>query len=449
MTSLMGSHFRRASGSVVLLGVLLLISACGSDSGGSGGSADGNSCEVNTTPVANICYPASEQGPFPPITEYATTSSVPVNGGAGGNEPIQNRFSWTAAANTRNVEVALPLGDPSSPDDNPTNHAAGKWPLVIYFGADNAFNLTLSNEPNCGSPAGKSFICTHFQLRNILLMKLLKKGFAVMLPGVFFGDEWYFSQATDADLPQDNCCQSYVGGVTCDSTQAPPTDSGQCKANYWPGPDQSFLGTLFDRIDDGSIGSGTLDMSRVSIMGYSVGGQIVSRLINEAAKQEASWTPAGNPFPGLVSAMLLSAGSYYCYASESSEIPGGGGASSCPPPSLNVTELEYWAPPYPASYTGQTPSSPVAWTSHPATILAQLRDDNNANENASSWYYDVLSSYTPSDQAELCRVRLSDDFYRTCLAGETPAGQEFFIKHAFFPESVEPIYQFILKANGG
>ena len=76
------------------------------------------------------------------------------------------------------------------------------------------------------------------------------------------------------------------------------------------------------------------------------------------------------------------------------------GAHSCPPPSLNVTDLEYWAPPDPATDTGETPALPVAWTSHAATILAQLRDDNHANENASSWSCDVLSSDVPSDQAE-------------------------------------------------
>jgi len=325
---------------------------------------------------------------------------------------------------------------------------AGKWPLIVYFSSGKNLGLTLSNEPNCGITDGDTFGCTHIQLRNIILMKLLKKGFAVMIPSPFYADTWYYTEATDVDIlpSQGNCCKSYYNeGTICDSTQKPPEDSSDCQGNYWPGPDKSFLGTLFDRIYAGTLGGGDLDMSRVSMMGYSVGGSLVSRLINEAAKAEASWTPAGNPFPGLISAMILSSGSYYCYSSVSPEIPGGGGADACPPPSLNVTELEYWAPPYPESYTGGKPSPPASWNLHPATILAQLYGDINANENASSWYYEVLARNASADKAELCRVRPSEEFYATCLS--TKSG--FKIKHAFFPESVEPIYNFILRTNGG
>lgn len=282
-------------------------------------------------------------------------------------------------------------------------------------------------------------------------MKLLKKGFAVILPDPFAADTWYFREATSTDvLPdQGNCCGATQGGVTCDSTGSPPSSDDQCQANYWPGPDKAFLGTLFDEIANGTIGSGTLDLGKVSMTGYSVGGQMVSRLFNEAAATDATWTPGGNPFPGIVSGMLLSAGSYYCYASQSPEIPGGGGADSCPSPDLGVTELEYWQPPYPPAYTGAEPEPAVDWGGHPATMLAQLRDDNNANENASTWYYDVLSSRAPDGLAELCRVRASEEFGQTCLQVTLESGQSFVVRHAFFPEAVDPTVEFILRAHGG
>ena len=122
----------------------------------------------------------------------------------------------------------------------------------------------------------------------------------------------------------------------------------------------------------------------------------------------------------------------------------------CPRPSVGVTELEYWPPPYPSEYTGDTPTPVVSWSEHPATILVQLIGDSNADEDDSSstWYYEVL---TESSQAtgELCRIDPSTDFVDTCLKKTTESGRSFTIRHAFFPEAIEPTYDFVLRAHGG
>ena len=447
---------------------LIMLDGCGAS--GSSQPIPGNSCTASTVVADDICRPVEDQPPYEALNAYAAVSGCPnencfiqVNGGSGGNTPVQNYFSWDDQANTRPVHYALPLGDPGSEADNPTNYQAGKWPVVIYLRAtvpttnpENYNPFALETETNCGQPANNSFSCTQTQLRNILFMKLLKAGFAVILPQPFEADSWYYSEATSADLLPDkgNCCASYSqeGVVTCSNSDLSPIPN--CPGNYWPGPDKSFMGTLFDEMDEpaGRLGNGTLDTTKVSLMGYSVGGSMVSRLINEqAASQGTAWTPQGKPFPELVSAMILSAGSYYCFSTPSSEIPGGG-VRDCPRPSVGVTELEYWPPPYPdpPEYTGEKPTPVVSWSEHPATILVQLIGDSNADEDDSSstWYYEVL---TESSQAtgELCRIDPSAEFLDTCLKLTTQSGRSFTIRHAFFPEAVEPTYDFVLQAHGG
>lgn len=121
--------YRNRSGMSLAVGVCsvfaiaMLAPSCSSGSGNHGGGGnDGNTCRAETAPGSNICYPANEQGPFPAVSEYATTATASVNGGAGANLPKQNYFAWSAEANTRTVRYALPLGDPTSATANPTNH---------------------------------------------------------------------------------------------------------------------------------------------------------------------------------------------------------------------------------------------------------------------------------------------------------------------------------------
>ena len=179
---------------------LLTLDGCGA--GGSSQPIPGNSCKASTVPVDDICRPVEDQPPYEALNTYANVSGcdeencfIEVNGGSGGNTPEQNYFRWDAQANTRPVHYALPLGDPASEEDNPTNYQAGKRPVVIYLRATapttnpGGYNpFVLKNETNCGQPANNSFSCTQTQLRNILFMKLLKAGFAVILPQPFEAD---------------------------------------------------------------------------------------------------------------------------------------------------------------------------------------------------------------------------------------------------------------------
>ena len=147
--------------------------------------------------------------------------------------------------------------------------------------------------------------------------------------------------------------------------------------------DANALRILFDKIYDGTLINGLkLNTSRFALSGYSVGAQMVSRMINEFPTMK---TNNGYPFPTIKAAIMIGGGSFHCYEFYT-------GTTTTPPPwnylpcdnsslgccPVNQTEDNY-------------DQGVIPWDKHPAMMLLQGKNDVNAAWQAVSNYFGVIS----------------------------------------------------------
>lgn len=388
---------------VAALAFVVVVAAVAGLAGCSSSTSSGSGPAGSPTPVVSAPAPLSDDeivnGDFPEPSEYANVGNGTTQGLAATNVNV----AFTASGNKRTVLYATPKGDPP----------ADGWPVILeYFFVLPETNpvdyFTITTIDECSS-SGDSFDCG-YRLRNIMYKQLLDAGFAIVSMGTWQGDiswnSWFFSPDPNDKLK--TCCCS----TECASAEQARED---CEA-YWPGTDEAFLGPLFDDMHDGKYGK--LDMANVALGGYSAGAQAVSRAINNYPSMT---TPAGNEFPGIRSAMMLSGGSYFCYGDAT--------VSWCKNPigccPQNQTEQIY--------DDGQRP-----WSEHPPVILAQTTNDDYADTNASVYYFDVLKSHDVP--TELVRQDLDasvcEKFYGKTGKCET---------HTFFPKMINPVVDFYVR----
>lgn len=150
-------------------------------------------------------------------------------------------------------------------------------------------------------------------------------------------------------------------------------------------PDLDFLKHLFDIIYDSKLYdllNFDLDYSKMSVFGYSVGAQAVSRYINDFP---LTHTINNHRFPDIKSVVMLAGGSYQCYNDAlygtkmfkncTKEKQNNNGC--CPE---NFTEKNYM-------------NSTLSWKNHPPVLCVQQLNDVYADPKACVYYIAELKKH--------------------------------------------------------
>ena len=280
------------------------------------------------------------------------------------------------ACGERRVAIAYPNKDP--PKDG--------WPIIFMFdfmtpdgyttgwvGREGTQMVGGINEHLMGGKniPGEQVVPGDYMtgLRTYCYFKryLLAAGFAVIMLGEQNYDSEYYYPCRDKD-PDSQCW------------------------NRGNNPDAIALRDLFsqlyarDLFDSQRSGKVQLDCKKLGISGYSVGAQMVSRMINSFPKMMATVNHRKIPFPKISAALMIGGGSYHCYQFQKEgtmeENPSNyqkncysGSLGCCP---SNLTEGNY-------------DSGDLSFAEHPPVMLAQNEMDAYAAPAASRNYFDVLA----------------------------------------------------------
>ena len=196
---------------------------------------------------------------------------------------------------------------------------------------------------------------------------LIAAGFAVIMLGEQNYDSEYYYPCRDKD-PDSQCW------------------------NRGDNPDAAALRDLFSQlyarnlITSQKSGKVQLNWNKLGLSGYSVGAQMVSRMINSFPQMMATVNNRQVPFPKILGALMIGGGSYHCYQFQKEgtmeENPQNyrdncysGSLGCCP---SNLTEGNY-------------DSGELSFADHPPVILAQNEMDAYAAPAASRNYFDVLA----------------------------------------------------------
>jgi hypothetical protein len=141
-----------------------------------------------------------------------------------------------------------------------------------------------------------------------------------------------------------------------------------------------------------------LNHRRLAIVGYSVSAQMVSRCYNNFPSLR---TPAGRPFPRIRAGILIGGGSMHCYEylaspQEVQRIQRQGAAalpSDFRPcnPAVAKHPLRLGCCPHDRTEDVYDNRS-IPWAAHPATLLLQSHDDDQATTGASQYYFNVMKA---------------------------------------------------------
>jgi hypothetical protein len=381
----------------------------------------------------------------------------------------------------RYVYYALPEGVPPSKNG---------WPVVIMLqgtdgqGTDLTYTFTPNGETVSGSatanvfsnkwdwsnweinppsPSGTSDnnYSYSYYVRMRLIQTWLSRGFAVVVPTTWNAsaliggslDFWNFEPTNSQPWPY-----TRVDGGSAPNNPWPyPTESGAMnsaltylEAGYWPGMDEQFFEALMSYINTPGLIDPTqvdvhFDTHNLFLMGYSAGGNMVSRLINEFKGMtfidKTTDTPAA--FPAIKGAIILSGGSYSCYEGASTA-----GTDKCP-----------FYGPVPA--LEENYQSAGAIKRHPPTLVAQSLNYDNAGPTtpadktdlAGSVYYQAylsLCPYSPSTPSS-CQPQNgginggTGSVYQEGNLIQMIHTANANIYHYFFPEMVIPSLDLMLK----
>lgn len=369
------------------------------------------------------------------------------------DDPDESDFS---VEHLRRVDWAFPKEDCSSKG----------CPVLIIFpggGNQNMKGMRYTNNGTIASPSDAPFtdqwdwpeskgspssdIYSYgYYVRAQLLKAVINKGYAVVIvnpwPIKYVGkwDDWSFCP---------------VG-----------SKAGSCGAP-WPGEsdrERNFLKNFFGSLRDGEFKTGPstdvtmknkIDLNNIFIMGYSSGAQMVSRVINEFAEpQNSYWLPTTDRQKGsfadaknllkIKGAIMLSGGSYYTYSGLSDTTPSASSNNSCLPCTYDASDCDEFSNDlFPLGKVlsvsgcasakmlednympGVNNDNPIA-KKHPPVLLAQSNYDNDADRNASIFYYYLLNHYYPGKG-----YRISSNNPET--------------GHHYFPEMVIPTVNFMQK----
>merc|ERR1711920_321852 len=286
------------------------------------------------------------------------------------------REVYPAERNLRATAVVVPKGDAPP----------GGWPFVLYFefmypngrpqnwpGLKDLFR----NPPGGLLDMDLSPFLTEdwFDVNGLYRMQealhgIVNSGYALVMTSQYSDDNMFYN-------PPYKC-------------SAKDSDNG-----CWNGgdnPDAAYLKLVFDLIRENTlIPNVKLDYTRMGIMGYSVGAQMVSRSMNDFPDMQ---TLKNRAFPPIKAAIMIGGGSFHCYSHDYDK------ESAMPPNYLPCANFEMGCCPHnetePKYDHGERP-----WSEHPPTLLLQTRGASFAAPHASSYYFDTMSGQSSQP---LCRV---------------------------------------------
>lgn len=160
------------------------------------------------------------------------------------------------------------------------------------------------------------------------------------------------------------------------------------KCWYPNNPDEQYLKSLFNVLHDNTfpkeLSQLHLDYNGMTLLGYSVGAEAVSRYMNEFPLLK---TTNNYSFPDIKCAIMVAGGSMYCYSVDckTSDCVDYPEFAPCLTPDIKkrgccphtLTEPNY-------------DQGVFDWKDHPPVILLQSTDDNFADPMASTYYYNVM-----------------------------------------------------------
>jgi hypothetical protein len=238
------------------------------------------------------------------------------------------------------------------------------------------------------APAGNDDAVTSgVQYRNRLFQYLIMNGYCVII----------YSSVGDWHLEDGTLAQERAG----------------TGGDIWPGGEAAALRKLIDEMYDGTMfnllastnktTNKKLNMNKLVMGGYSSGGHMTSRCINEFPKLK---TFKGKPFPKIRAAWFLGSGSYKCYQTEGNTIATASKQCGWTPTTQAIGKsigYPQWSPTWPVfvKYIGCCPDGQTeeryemgekgfAWKTHPAVIMTNSINDNYADPNGTTIYSNVL-----------------------------------------------------------
>lgn len=219
-----------------------------------------------------------------------------------------------------------------------------------------------------------------YQMQEVL-HGLIDQGYALIMTSQYSTDNMFYNP----NIPGDECDATWYGDGCW---------------NHGDNPDASYMAAVLEKVKKGTLVPGVkFDYSRMGIMGYSVGAQMVSRSINDFPVMQL---PSGAPFPKISAAVMINGGSYYCYA-YSDKLP-----ANYLPCKRHIFNIDALAPDLFESCCPHNQTEEVfdngtrAWDQHPPVLLLQTTMDIFADPAASEYYYNIMA--TKSRTAQVCRV---------------------------------------------
>jgi hypothetical protein len=278
-----------------------------------------------------------------------------------------------------------------------TTAPLGGWPVLMYF----AFMLPngtvdewagLEDYPNVTYPPGilpaemlklieeqelksvqdflnprnylRERIQGHYTLQ-VLLRGLLQIGYAVVMTTEYCTDCYFYADCTGVD--PDNICW-----------------------NHGDNPDTQYMLSLIERLNRYDVNT-----ANIGLMGYSVGAQMVSRLINEAFRPDVDIK-----WPEWKFGIMIAGGSMFCY-DDTLRCPSHLKPHGCCP--VGRTEEVF-------------DDKHVPWSRHPPSILVQTKHDIYADNDAMRNYFGVLKRHN----AEAVAVYSEGFRHGVCACQVTP-----------------------------
>tara|TARA_R110002074_G_scaffold367200_1_gene541261 strand:- start:5793 stop:6881 length:1089 start_codon:yes stop_codon:yes gene_type:complete len=242
--------------------------------------------------------------------------------------------------------------------DIPNKLNKDKYPFVLYIQPEGENGVQKNNK-------GESkFSSSDTNPLHKCLNYLITQGIAVISLEPDPEDMWYWMRdGINYDFKCINNSKNYQAGVGC--------------FNSKKNKDIDYFNFAFDYI----YNHNKLDYNNMFVIGYSAGSQMVSASIGEFP---FLYTKLNRPYPKIKAAIMIAGGSQYCYTYyDISKLPDifkpcyNKKLGCCP---KDATEYNFM-------------NGKLNYSQHPPTFLFQTNQDNNADKNASNYYFDACTKY--------------------------------------------------------
>lgn len=195
----------------------------------------------------------------------------------------------------------------------------------------------------------------------LMLKYIVSAGYVLVNISEFVYDTEYWMECKTNNKSVDQMCWNKGGNVDADA-----------------------LKVLFDRIKNNNLIPNIklkLNYNNMAALGYSVGAHMVSRMINDFPFMQ---TKNGKPMPSIKLGIMIGGGSYWCYNYDGE----GNETNSVPPSYLPCADKDEGCCPNNKTEDNYDHNGKP----HPPVLLLQGHHDMFASWEASSYYFNLLSS---------------------------------------------------------